>query len=77
MSLLVDHPWLVKYTPDDGDLVALLYVPALRCATRYDRLTGFFSASALALAASGGGGAACERWPHASGGRLYAGGARN
>lgn len=51
--LLVDHPWLVKYTPDDGDLVRLLYVPALRCATRYDRLTGYFSASALALAARG------------------------
>ena len=49
MSLLADHPWLVKYTPDDGDLVSLLYIPALRCAVRYDRLTGYFSASALAL----------------------------
>jgi len=53
MSLLLDHPWLVKYTPDDGNLVKLLYVPALRCAVRYDRLTGYFSASALALAARG------------------------
>lgn len=51
--LLTDHTWQVKYTPDDGNLVALLYVPALRCATRYDRLTGYFSASALALAARG------------------------
>ena len=54
MSLLIDHPWLVKYTPDDGDLCSnQLYVPALRCATHYDRLTGFFAASALALAARG------------------------
>lgn len=53
MSLLVDHSWKLKYTPDDGDLVALLYVPALQCAVRYDRLTGFFGASALALAARG------------------------
>lgn len=53
MSLLSDVQWLVKYTPDTGNLVNLLYVPALRCAVRYDRLTGFFSASALALAARG------------------------
>jgi superfamily II DNA or RNA helicase len=33
--------------------VALLYQPALECAVRYDRLTGYFSASALALAARG------------------------
>jgi SNF2 family DNA or RNA helicase len=53
MSLLCDREWKLKYTPDDGDLVALLYVPALECATRYDRLTGYFRARALALAARG------------------------
>ena len=53
MSLLTDHQWRVKYTPDDGSLIKLLYVPALRCASRYDRLTGYFSATALALAARG------------------------
>jgi hypothetical protein len=43
----------LKYTPDDGDLVTLFYVPALECAVRYDRLTGYFRARALTLAARG------------------------
>ena len=51
--MLCDHDWKLKYTPDDGDLVSLFYVPALRDAERYDRLTGYFSASALRLAARG------------------------
>jgi hypothetical protein len=53
MSILQDRPWKLKYTPDHGNLVKLLYQPALECAARYDRLTGYFSASALALAARG------------------------
>jgi len=53
MSLLCDKDWKLKYTPDDGDLVAQLYVPALECAVRYDRLTGYFQAKALTLAARG------------------------
>ena len=51
--MLCDHDWKLKYTPDDGDLVRLFYVPALRDAERYDRLTGYFSANALRLAARG------------------------
>ncbi len=51
--MLRDHEWQLKYTPDDGDLVELFYVPALTDATRYDRLTGYFNAQALALAARG------------------------
>ncbi len=53
MSLLIDREWKTKYTPEDGDLVKLFYVPALECAVRYDRTTGYFSATALALAARG------------------------
>lgn len=53
MPLLRDYQWRLRYTPDDGDLVAALYVPLLSCAERYDRLTGYFSATALALAARG------------------------
>ncbi|MBG0794733.1 DEAD/DEAH box helicase family protein [Methylocystis sp. H62] len=53
MSLLQDHVWKLKYTLDDGDLIRLFYVPALRSAQRYDRITGYFSATALALAARG------------------------
>jgi SNF2 family DNA or RNA helicase len=51
--ILSDRTWKLKYTPDDGDLVRLFYVPALETAVRYDRSTGFFSASALTLAARG------------------------
>ena len=51
--MLVDRPWKLKYTPDDGDLVKLFYVPALEDAERYDRLTGYFNAGALTLAARG------------------------
>ena len=51
--MLVDRTWRLKYTSDDGDLVRLFYVPALEDAERYDRLTGYFSANALALAARG------------------------
>ncbi len=51
--MLCDRAWKLKYTPDDGDLVRLFYVPALEDAERYDRLTGYFNASALSLAARG------------------------
>jgi superfamily II DNA or RNA helicase len=53
VSLLQDRAWKLKYTLDDGDLVRLFYVRALRCAQRYDRVTGYFSARALALAVRG------------------------
>jgi SNF2 family DNA or RNA helicase len=53
MSLLQDQVWNLKYTLDDGDLVRLFYIPALRSAQRYDRITGYFSSRALALAARG------------------------
>ena len=51
--MLSDRTWRLKYTPEDGDLVELFYVPALEDAERYDRLTGYFNAGALALAARG------------------------
>ncbi len=51
--MLADRDWKVKYTPEDGDLVRVFYVPALQDAKRYDRLTGYFDAGALALAARG------------------------
>src|SRR5437016_14376479 len=53
MTLLADHAWRLKYTPEDGNLVTLCYVPALEDAIRYDRLTGYFNSGALALAARG------------------------
>ena len=50
-AALPNHPWKASYRHDDGDLIALFYVPALSCWVRYDRMTGYFSADALALAA--------------------------
>ena len=51
--MLRDRDWKLKYTPDDGDLVEMFYVPALEDAERYDRLTGYFNAYALKLASRG------------------------
>ena len=51
--MLKDRDWQFKYTPEDGDLVRVFYVPALQDAAHYDRLTGYFDAGALALAARG------------------------
>lgn len=53
MALLTDFEWRTKYDPEDGTLVSQFYLAALGCAQRYDRTTGYFSASALALAARG------------------------
>jgi ERCC4-related helicase len=50
---LDERDWRLKYSPEDGDLVERFYVPALECAVRYDRGTGYFTASALALAMRG------------------------
>lgn len=61
MPLLSDFRWKLRYTPEDGDLVAALYVPLLSCAQQYDRLTGYFTATALALAARGIEGLAANR----------------
>ena len=51
--MLRDVDWKLKYTLDDGDLVDEFYMRALKDARRYDRLTGYFSATALTLAARG------------------------
>lgn len=50
---LTAYSWKTSYRHEDGDLVELFYVPALSCAETYDRMTGYFSADALALAARG------------------------
>ena len=50
---LPSRTWKTSYRQEDGDLIALFYVPALSCALAYDRLTGYFSADALALAGRG------------------------
>lgn len=50
---LPSRNWQVCYRHEDGDLIELFYNPALASARQYDRMTGYFSAGALALAARG------------------------
>jgi superfamily II DNA or RNA helicase len=49
---LRDHPYRIFYGPAD-DPLHNFYIPALAASVRYDRATGFFSSSALAVAAAG------------------------
>ncbi len=49
---LRDCEFQISYGPAD-DRLSAFYVPALSCSVRYDRLAGFFSSSALAVAAAG------------------------
>jgi SNF2 family DNA or RNA helicase len=53
LSLLQDRRWKAKYDSDARNLVEDFFFPALECATRYDRTTGYFSAAILSLAARG------------------------
>src|SRR3954471_4165311 len=48
-----ERAWKTSYRQEDGDLISLFSIPALSCAVAYDRLTGYFSADALALAGRG------------------------
>jgi|GEM_PF-5848129 len=53
MPLLTEYQWQTKYDSDSNSLVREFYEPALNCAIRYERSTGFFSAKLLTLAARG------------------------
>lgn len=53
MDLLTDYNWATKYDSDTLSLIKEFYTPALACAVRYDRSTGYFSARILTLAAIG------------------------
>lgn len=52
MASLRDHPLKIFYSPAD-DPLNNFYIPALSSSVRYDRSAGFFSSSALAVAAAG------------------------
>lgn len=52
-SRLRDRSWDVSYSHEDGDLVELFFLPALERAKLYQRATGYFSGSALVMAARG------------------------
>lgn len=50
---LRDRDWRTKYDSDAASLVDDFYLPAMRAAVRYDRSTGYYSASLLKVAARG------------------------
>lgn len=52
MSSLRGHPFRIFYGPADNPLDNF-YLPALSASVRYDRSAGYFSSSALAVAAAG------------------------
>ena len=49
---LRSHDWRADYGPSNRPLTSF-YIPALRRAVQYDRIAGFFSSHALAVAAQG------------------------
>ncbi|RME45420.1 MAG: helicase [Caldilineae bacterium] len=49
---LRDIPFLYSYGPND-DRLHNFYIPALKASVRYDRMTGYFSSTSLAVAAAG------------------------
>ena len=51
-GLLRDYPFQISYGPAD-DRLRHFYIPALARSVRYDRAAGFFTSSALAVAAAG------------------------
>lgn len=53
MPSLTDYSWRPKYSPEHGDILTQFYIPALSCAVRYWRTTGYFQATALAIALRG------------------------
>lgn len=52
MGGLIKQPFRIFYSPAD-DPLNNFYIPALKASVRYDRSAGFFSSSALAVAAEG------------------------
>jgi SNF2 family DNA or RNA helicase len=52
MKLLPEHNFQISYSHKDDPLNSF-YIPALNCCVQYDRSAGFFSSSALAVAAKG------------------------
>jgi len=52
MASLRNYSFRISYGPSD-DRLHEFYIPALQASVRYDRMSGFFTSSALAVAAAG------------------------
>jgi hypothetical protein len=50
---LQEVDWQPYYSHEDGDLIALFFEPALSRSVLYQRVTGYFLANVLVLAARG------------------------
>ncbi len=53
MKKLRDQPWKISYSSNTHNPIADFYIPALECATQYDRKAGFFSSAILSKVARG------------------------
>ncbi|MGB3653604.1 MAG: helicase, partial [Rivularia sp. (in: cyanobacteria)] len=52
-KLLRDYPWKISYSSNTDNTIADFYIPALECAIKYDRKSGFFSSAILSKVARG------------------------
>jgi ERCC4-related helicase len=53
MSLLPSHPWRISYSSNENNPITDFYIPALECAIKYDRRSGFFNSAILSRVARG------------------------
>ncbi|PSB25089.1 helicase [filamentous cyanobacterium Phorm 46] len=50
---LTDYPWRISYSSNENNPIADFYIPALECAVKYDRKSGFFNSAILSKVAQG------------------------
>ena len=50
---LTDYPWRISYSSNENNPIADFYIPALECAVKYDRKSGFFNSAILSKVARG------------------------
>ncbi|PSB50409.1 helicase, partial [filamentous cyanobacterium Phorm 6] len=50
---LQDYPWRISYSSNENNPIADFYIPALECAVKYDRKSGFFNSAILSKVAQG------------------------
>ncbi|MGL5192419.1 MAG: helicase, partial [Chroococcales cyanobacterium] len=48
-----DKDWRISYSSNENNPIADFYIPALECATQYDRKSGFFNSAILSKVARG------------------------
>ncbi|WP_254566019.1 DEAD/DEAH box helicase [Oscillatoria sp. HE19RPO] len=53
MMKFQDKDWRISYSSNENNPIADFYIPALECATQYDRKSGFFNSAILSKVARG------------------------